>query len=46
MSRTRTSQSSGRMSRFAFGLPFVEVDCFSRTDPVEVPASTLLSQLV
>ena len=30
----------------AFDLPFVDVDCFSRTDPVEVPAATLLSQLV
>jgi hypothetical protein len=27
-------------------LPFVAVDCFSRTDPVVVPARTLLSQLL
>ncbi len=30
----------------AFDLPFIDVDCFSRSAPVEVPASTLLSQLV
>jgi hypothetical protein len=29
-----------------FELPFVPVDCFSRTDPVVVPARTLLSQLL
>jgi predicted AAA+ superfamily ATPase len=29
-----------------FGLPFVEKDCFSVSDPVIVPAKTLLSQLV
>jgi hypothetical protein len=27
-------------------LPFVAIDCFSRTDPVVVPARTLLSQLL
>jgi predicted AAA+ superfamily ATPase len=27
-------------------IPFVAVDCFSRTDPVVVPARTLLSQLL
>ena len=27
-------------------IPFVEVDCFSRADPVVVPARTLLSQLL
>jgi uncharacterized protein len=27
-------------------LPFVSIDCFSRTDPVVVPARTLLSQLL
>jgi uncharacterized protein len=27
-------------------MPYVEVDCFSRTDPVVVPARTLLSQLL
>jgi hypothetical protein len=27
-------------------LPYVEVDCFRRSDPVVVPARTLLSQLL
>jgi predicted AAA+ superfamily ATPase len=27
-------------------LPYVDVDCFSRSDPVVVPARTLLSQLL
>jgi hypothetical protein len=27
-------------------MPFVADDCFSRTDPVVVPARTLLSQLL
>jgi predicted AAA+ superfamily ATPase len=27
-------------------IPFVAIDCFSRTDPVVVPAQTLLSQLL
>lgn len=27
-------------------LPYVDVDCFSRTDPSIVPARTLLSQLL
>jgi hypothetical protein len=27
-------------------LPYVDVDCFGRTDPVVVPARTLLSQLL
>ncbi len=30
----------------ALDAPYVDVDCFSRTDPVIVPARTLLSQLV
>ena len=29
-----------------FDEPFVEADCFARTDPVIVPARTLFSQLV
>jgi uncharacterized protein len=32
--------------RAVIDLPFVAVDCFSRTDPVVVPARTLLSQLL
>lgn len=27
-------------------LPYVDTDCFTRTDPVVVPARTLLSQLL
>ena len=30
----------------AMGLPFVERDCFERSEPIIVPARTLLSQLV
>ena len=30
----------------AFNLDYVDVDCFSQTTPVRVPAETLLSQLV
>ena len=29
-----------------FDEPFVEADCFARTDPVVVPARTFFSQLV
>jgi len=40
-------QQSGAPHAFqvVLDMPFVNVDCFTRTDPVIVPAATLLSQL-
>lgn len=32
--------------QIAFDLPYVDRDCFSHTDPIIVPASSLLSQLI
>ena len=32
--------------QIVFDEPFVDADCFARTDPVVVPAKTLFSQLV
>ncbi|MDE3055876.1 MAG: ATP-binding protein [Verrucomicrobiota bacterium] len=32
--------------QITFDLPFVDIDCFQRRDPVVVPAETFLSQLV
>lgn len=42
------STSTGARHAFqaVFSEPFVQADCFSRTDPVVVPARTLFSQLV
>lgn len=54
-SESRLSPSLGRFQRITgakhafqivFAEPYVEADCFSRTDPVAVPAKTFLSQLL
>jgi hypothetical protein len=43
----RFQRQTGAIHAFqvAFDRPFVAADCFARTDPVIVPAQTLLAQL-
>ena len=54
-SETRVSAALGRFQaavgakhafQIVFELPYEDADCFSRTDPVAVPARTFFSQLV
>jgi hypothetical protein len=44
----RFQEQTGAKHAFqvAFDLPYVDKDCFSYTQPVIVPASTFLSQLI